>query len=1130
MRTGLKGSSVSQRPRVLRSNCLQTTSVLGAAIVDSQARYTGLYPIVLAFLVAVCVPVSWAAEATGGSGLFRNGSLVDQFLGGLSPGDSQTKTQSTESLFLSSPLETSQIPAVIFGPVEVSKETAARNAFFEEASQPAIKIQGLLRLMEAEPGRNLSADRKQLRKWLKELSAMESSMRSFLEESTRTTGDSNADPLIIERHAQTLQAFDAGSKEYKAAVMAVVRGEGDGAIERALEVVERLRFRNDPPLLQNADLPIQRQTESAPHLTRAEADEQLSLGAPVPQGGVAFAEPPGPDDLAATPDIQLSPEIISKATELGNSPLNIFEFVRNQVAYQPYLGSRKGSTETLRQLRGNDTDQASLLIALLRAAAIPSRYVRGSVEMTPERVMSWLGVDDASTAASILTTAGLDGLAIVDGPDVVSIRFTHVWVEAYVPYSNYRGISSEDTGKIWVALDPAFKELDISPGEDILTLMGFDGDTFQADYISTFTEPSPIEQLELDVQAYLDANDPGKNIDAIKRKATIKPQVLGLLPGSPAATSIGAPTRLSVLEDEKRYKVRFHLYNGGIDFIDHTINLPDLAGRRLTIEYQGATAADQAIIDANGGIYETPPNLVNVKPILKLDDLPVATSLSGIGMGYRHSSDMQFIHPIGANNSQPLVQNEIIAGNEQAIGFDTFLDVRDTFVSSQSFPAAEYLQGILHVTASDYLDRVNRGYERAGSLMGMVTVHDVSEAIVGNAISVAYSFGVPVTFEWAGLFVDADRRIVGDFAVDGGSNLNYDFSVLTGLDGSTMENRVFEDNFGQDAVSTIKILELSSDQGITICTIESSIFSDCPGFNHPALVAAINTALAQGHVVTIPQQPITVSLWSGTGYIDRDPATGAAGYIISGGINSAVEQLSGGATVDSWPVTLPCEATGVVGNVSVPPADSPAPGAVFCTDNSKITFKVKLTTTCKDGSTKEQDLSLTTHKSTADFGAGNYDLQLVAFGAATIRKITIVDVDKIEASEGDEWDDQDGSDDTKTVVLKKAASGDVTVTVTPKPNLAEANLPACWTLTGGTGAGKLSRTVAKSTAAKTSITAKSGTSEKMMDVVVAAAKFQQDAAGNTYGYDEMDPAVDDDDHVSVKKSGTTNVTVVMEGE
>jgi len=916
--------------------------------------------------------------AEDGLGLYRDGQLVEML------GDFP---------LLESPASTQQLhgPANVAAMAPaVSPETQLRNALFRRAAEPAAEIHERLRKLEA-AGLSLEAeDYEQLQHLLSEFTAAQGDIWSALAQIGNQIEEFNLDPLIMERHQQAITALEDGAQEFTAAVTAVLLGE-DEALEQALEVLERLKFSEDPPLLQSG-MPYAVHTEEAPQLSRREADlalQSVQRAVSAQQG----TSPPTPEDLAATPDVQLTQEIIDKAAELGNSPLAIYEFVHNLIEFQPYPGSRKGAVETLQQSRGNDTDQVSLLLALLRASNIPSRYVRGTIELKPAAVMSWLGVDDGFAAAGLLATAGLDAVAITNGPDLVAIRFTHVWAEAYVPYGNYRGVPNDQSGKLWVALDPSFKSSTITPGEDVLAAMGFDIDSFLADYIATFTEPSPVEQLELDVQAYLDANDPGKTVADVERRTVIEAQLLGVLPASSQGTVLAIHDEFAELADNRRYKVRFHLYDGGTEFIDHTLKLTELAGKRLTIDYVGATPADQATIDSFGGIYNTPPNLVQVTPRLKLDNIAIATAANAIGMGRSHSSDMEFIAPVGASNVQPLVQNQIIAGNGQAIAFDTFLDTHDAFIGGGGFPPEAFLESVLQTTAADYLSRVDRGQEKVQRLMGMVSTQGVSEAIVANAIRVLFSSGIPVTFEWTGLIVDADRRIIGPFAVDNDNSKGRPYMMLTGIDGSTMENQVFEDIFEQEAISTIKILELASDDGITICTIETSIAGDCPGMSQPfAINNAVNTALLRGHVVTIPEAPITVALWSGTGYIDMDPVSGAAGYIISGGISGDVRVNAGGATVDFWPVVLPCEATDVTAEILIPPVDQPDPGAVFCTNDHPINFKVKLTVMCEDGSNVIQNLSLTTHSTTKQFGPGNYELQFNGFGASDVRKIRIGEV------------------------------------------------------------------------------------------------------------------------------------------
>jgi len=103
---------------------------------------------------------------------------------------------------------------------------------------------------------------------------------------------------------------------------------------------------------------------------------------------------------------------------------------------------------------------------------------------------------------------------------------------------------------------------------------------------------------------------------------------------------------------------------------------------------------------------------------------------------------------------------------------------------------------------------------------------------------------------------------------------------------------------------------------------------------------------------------------------------------------------------------------------------------------------------------------------------------------STSKTFYVVRVASLLPNEGTEIDDGDGNPDTKTFVVCKSDSGAVTVTATPNPGVAEANLPGSWTLTGGTGTGKLSRTVDKTIPGTTTITCTAGTSSKTIKIVV----------------------------------------------
>src|SRR6185369_9118016 len=115
---------------------------------------------------------------------------------------------------------------------------------------------------------------------------------------------------------------------------------------------------------------------------------------------VAANDPPTGSDLEETPEVQLTTNITAQAQQLGNDPLAIRNWVYNNIDFVPSFGSTQSSQRTLLARRGNAFDTSSLLIALLRAAGTPARYVYGTVDLPVDKVRTWLGdLPDAGSAA-----------------------------------------------------------------------------------------------------------------------------------------------------------------------------------------------------------------------------------------------------------------------------------------------------------------------------------------------------------------------------------------------------------------------------------------------------------------------------------------------------------------------------------------------------------------------------------------------------------------------------------------------------------------------------------------------------------------------------------------------------------
>ena len=101
-----------------------------------------------------------------------------------------------------------------------------------------------------------------------------------------------------------------------------------------------------------------------------------------------------------------------------------------------------------------------------------------------------------------------------------------------------------------------------------------------------------------------------------------------------------------------------------------------------------------------------------------------------------------------------------------------------------------------------------------------------------------------------------------------------------------------------------------------------------------------------------------------------------------------------------------------------------------------------------------------------------------------------------------EVDDGDGHTWTKTFLVPVTANATLTVEATPSRTIQEADLPNEWTLTGGTGTGKLSRTVSLATPGKFVLKCQCGESQKETTIYVVNIQVN---ANDLYGDVQRNP-------------------------
>ncbi|MFZ6640834.1 transglutaminase-like domain-containing protein [Undibacterium sp. TC4M20W] len=443
------------------------------------------------------------------------------------------------------------------------------------------------------------------------------------------------------------------------------------------------------------------------NLFKPKSEKLLLAGPPVnAQGSAQSSLPtiPTAQDTAETEDVQLTPAIKAQAAALNNNPVQIYNWVRNNISFIPSYGSIQGSELTLQNKRGNAFDTASLLIALYRSAGIPARYVYGTIDVPADKVMNWVGgVTKIEAAQSLLGQGGIPNTGLINGGQISAIRMEHVWVAAFVDYTPSRGAVNK-TPNTWVPMDASFKQYEFTAGMDIKNKVPVNGQDFLAQiqlgatvseagsYVQNLNQTNLQTQMnnyQSQVVNYIKsqkANATAKDVIGTKK---IKTEAYGILLGELPYRIVALGNEFQVLPDNLRWKFKTNIYPAdGISTSDNAIielnqSTPKLAGKKITLSFVPATQADQDLITrylpkahADGSPTQQnelptslPGYLLNLKAEFRVDGQVIAISASSFTMGSSVKQANQFFNP-STGSWAGGDDNDITVGEYDAIGLD----------------------------------------------------------------------------------------------------------------------------------------------------------------------------------------------------------------------------------------------------------------------------------------------------------------------------------------------------------------------------------------------------------------------------------------------------------------------------
>jgi RHS repeat-associated protein len=619
--------------------------------------------------------------------------------------------------------------------------------------------------------------------------------------------------------------------------------------------------------------------EPARAIRLREADERPTprLSAPAGRGKSRRADeesPPTAADLAETKLVQLTPEIRAKANELGKSPSAIARYVRENFDHELYYGFMQGSAGVYWSGRGNAWDLSAFVIAHMRAAGVPARFVVGFVSMPYETAMAWLGTTNKAATDRILRA-----ITYVEAGEKV-VKFDHVWAEAYVDLGN---------GKEWRWTDPACQ---VRQWRNGATLPRVTLDRMK--YLTTF------KPTILATDAYLD-----QLRDSLRQSQPGRSLLDGVSEARPLEYATETAWELEELYFEQSEPDAKFQHRAAITLLDPTsgetlakadARLAETTLGQWSIAFAPATAADAQVIQAFGGLDATPPAAVALTPQIRLDGKVVASGKKELAVGTALTASVDYIRA-GQEKASYTGTHTVRAGETAAINFHNF-QANDRFIGKRvddvtakisTRPDADpdaTVRDMLHIAGLRYFHRYLRERQRLCEPLGLrPAIPSGEEAATTSTLEVQQVFDTPFVVAPGRMVLDADGMTVQMYDRNSDTTASAELTNIRqtlGLASSSLEHELWEEVAFTQAVSTTRALQIAAQGGapIHIITKDNAAAEVAKLQLADANKTEIRKAADNGLTVIAPESPVTLGQWRGAAWIAED-ANGYGSFIIS---------------------------------------------------------------------------------------------------------------------------------------------------------------------------------------------------------------------------------------------------------
>ena len=197
--------------------------------------------------------------------------------------------------------------------------------------------------------------------------------------------------------------------------------------------------------------------------------------------------------------------------ESYETPLEMYNYVRTHIASELGIKYRREADDVKAAGKATASENAALLIGMLRDKGYDAKYVHGQAVLSEEQVKYMTGASSIDKAADVYKENGIKPTKLTSNGATIGLIVEHIWVRAYLPMTDYRGAKDNEGEYAWIDLDAYVKNsnlaqvetLDLLPYSLQYETRGLNGngnpvvsDDIPEDLIASEEEPTTEEKKE----------------------------------------------------------------------------------------------------------------------------------------------------------------------------------------------------------------------------------------------------------------------------------------------------------------------------------------------------------------------------------------------------------------------------------------------------------------------------------------------------------------------------------------------------------------------------------------------------------------------------------------------------------